>query len=397
MKRFTLLVAVVFAVGLVLVLAWRLSDIILMFIASLAVAATLRAPIEWLAARRVPRALATALMYLGLIGGGLGLFILLYETLGDELGALSEELSVIYARMGQLLSGFRGEYGSAITARFPTPEQLTQLLTDSNVGDMERAVLGAGQSVARTLTDAVLALILSIYWTADRLRFERLALSFVPAHRRGNVRDTWRALEDGLGRYLRSELLQGLLVGVLLWPVFRLLGLNWPVFWALAAALSWLVPLVGGFIVIVPLWLVVWVQSGALIATAAVAAALVVMAMLEFVLERRLFTRERGMSVLTIAIALIMADAFGLLGLLLAPPLAAMIHILLRELANPTAPRSSQPALAADIAALQSRLATARSLIVAAEDGSHRRLENIADRLERLLGQASRSQGDMMS
>lgn len=397
MKRFTLLVAVVFAIGLGLVLAWRLSDIILMFIASLAVAATLRAPIEWLAARRVPRALATALMYLGLIGGGVGLFILLYETLGDELGALSEELSVIYARMGQLLSGFRGEYGSAFTARFPTPEQLTQLLTDSNVGDMERAVLGAGQSVARTLTDAVLALILSIYWTADRLRFERLALSFVPAHRRGNVRDTWRALEDGLGRYLRSELLQGLLVGVLLWPVFRLLGLNWPVFWALAAALSWLVPLVGGFIVIVPLWLVVWVQSGALIATAAVAAALVVMAMLEFVLERRLFTRERGMSVLTIAIALIMADAFGLLGLLLAPPLAAMIHILLRELANPTAPRSSQPALAADIAALQSRLATARSLIVAAEDGSHRRLENIADRLDRLLGEASRGQGGAMS
>ncbi len=397
MKRFTLLVAVVFAVGLGLVLAWRLSDIILMFIASLAVAATLRAPIEWLAARRVPRALATALMYLGLIGAGLGLFILLYEALGDELGALSEELSVIYARIGQLLSGFRGEYGSAFTARFPTPEQLTQLLTDSNVGDMERAVLGAGQSVARTLTDAILALILSIYWTADRLRFERLALSFVPAHRRGNVRDTWRALEDGLGRYLRSELLQGLLVGVLLWPIFRLLGLNWPVFWALAAALSWLVPLVGGFIVIVPLWLVVWVQSGVLIATSAVAVALVVMALLEFVLERRLYVRERGMSVLTIAIALIMADAFGLLGLLLAPPLAAMIHILLRELANPTAPRSSQPALAADIAALQARLATARSLIVAAEDGSHRRLENIADRLDRLLGEASRGQGGATS
>ncbi len=397
MKRFTLLVAVVFAIGLGLVLAWRLSDIILMFIASLAVAATLRAPIEWLAARRVPRALATALMYLGLIGGGVGLFILLYEALGDELGALSEELSQIYARIGQLLAGFRGEYGSAVYARFPTPEQLTQLLTDSNVGDLERSLLGAGQGLASTLTNAVLALILSIYWTADRLRFERLALSFVPAHRRSDARETWRALEDGLGRYLRSELLQGLLVGVLLWPIFRLLGLNWPVFWALAAALSWLVPLVGGFIVIVPLWMVVWAQSGVLIATLAVAAALVVMALLEFVLERRLFTRERGMSVLTIATALIMADAFGLLGLLLAPALAAMIHILLRELANPTAPRSSQPALAADIAALQARLATARSLIVAAEDGSHRRLENIADRLDRLLGEASRGQGGATS
>jgi len=397
MKRFTLFVAVVFAVGLGLVLAWRLSDIILMFLASLAVAATLRAPIEWLAARRVPRALATALMYLLLIVSGVGLFVLLYQALGNELGALSEELSQIYARIGQLLSGFRGEYGSAVYARFPTPEQLTQLLTDSNVGDLERSLLGAGQGLASTLTNAVLALILSIYWTADRLRFERLALSFVPAQRRGDVRETWRALEDGLGRYLRSELLQGVLLGVLLWPIFRLLGLGWPVFWALAAALSWLVPLVGGFIVIVPLWLVVWAQSGVWTATLAVAAVLIVMVLLEFVLERRLYARERGVSVLTIATALIMADAFGLLGLLLAPALAAMIHIILRELANPTAPRTQQPALAADIAALQVRLDTARSLIAATEDGSQRRLENIADRLERLLGEVSRGRGESMS
>ncbi len=143
----------------------------------------------------------------------------------------------------------------------------------------ERRCSAQDRGLASTLTNAVLALILSIYWTADRLRFERLALSSVPAHRRSDARDLARA-RRWVG-YLRSELLQGVLLGVLLWPIFRLLGLNWPVFWALAWALSWLVPLVGGFIVIVPLWMVVWAQSGVLTATLAVAAVLIVMALLE--------------------------------------------------------------------------------------------------------------------
>lgn len=396
MKRFALLVVVVFGVVFGLVLTWRLASTVLMFMASLAVAATLRAPIEWLVARRLPRGLAAGLIYLSIIAVVLGLLVFLYQALGRELGALSEELSLIYARAGQLFSRFGGEYGSVVTARFPTPEQLTKLLTDSNVGEMERSLLGAGRGLARTLGDAALVLILSIYWTADRLHFERLALSLVPAHRRGMARDLWRSLEAGLGRYLRSELFQSLLAGVLLWPIFTLLGLRWPVFWALAASLSWLVPLVGGILVIAPMWLVVWVQSGPLIASVAVFAVLAVLVLLEFVVERRLYVKERGVSVLTIAMALILANAFGLLGLLLAPPLAAMIHIFLDELASPTAARSQQPALAADIAALQARLAEARALIASSEDTGKRRMENIADRLERLLGEASRGQGEAM-
>lgn len=392
MKRFALFVAVVFAILLGVLLAWQLSEVVLMFVASLVVAATLRAPMEWLVARRVPQGLAILLVY-GVIGvAAFGLLVFLYGQLGRELATLSEELSFLYARL-RIQFGMIGQFGPGFTGRFPTPEQMTRLLTDSQVGSFERAVMGGGQNLAGLLGDALLVLILSIYWTADRLRFERLGLSLLAVKHRAAARTIWRTIETRVGRYLRSEIVQSLLVGLILAPIFTMLGLRWPVFWALLASLAWFVPLVGGFIVVIPMAIVVWLQSGPLTAGLAVAAVVVVFLLMEFGLERRLYLRERGANVLTIMVVLIMADAFGLIGLLLAPPVAETIHILMTELANLAAARPAEPALDASVADLEAQLGTVHSLLLAQGDNRDRRLENLADRLAGLLAETRRVAG----
>lgn len=392
MKRFALFVAVVFAILLGVLLAWQLSEVVLMFVASLVVAATLRAPMEWLVARRVPQGLAILLVY-GVIGvAAFGLLVFLYGQLGRELATLSEELSFLYARL-RIQFGMIGQFGPGFTGRFPTPEQMTRLLTDSQVGSFERAVMGGGQNLAGLLGDALLVLILSIYWTADRLRFERLGLSLLAVKHRAAARTIWRTIETRVGRYLRSEIVQSLLVGLILAPIFTMLGLRWPVFWALLASLAWFVPLVGGFIVVIPMAIVVWLQSGPLTAGLAVAAVVVLFLLMEFGLERRLYLRERGANVLTIMVVLIMADAFGLIGLLLAPPVAETIHILVTELANLAAARPAEPALDASVADLEAQLGTVHSLLLAQGDNRDRRLENLADRLAGLLAETRRVAG----
>ena len=205
-----------------------------------------------------------------------------------------------------------------------------------------------------------------------------------------SARRLWRAIESGLGRYLRSELLQSLLAGLLLAPAFLWLDLRWPVFWALAVSLSWLVPLVGAIIVIIPMTVIVAVQSGPLTAALAVTVTLAVLAVLEFGVERRMYTSGRGANVLMIMIALVMADAFGLPGLLLAPAISAVLYILLTELSDVSVVPAPRPVQETDVTDLETRLAEARSLISAQGDSTNRRLESIADRLESLLAEAQR-------
>lgn len=324
----------------------------------------------------------------GVVGLSLrALLIVLYDRLGSELASVSEDLGYVYARLRAEFR-FLAQLAPSEAARLPTPDQVTQWLTDHDIGRLEQDFMAAGQGVTRTLGDAALVLILSVYWTADHLRFERFVLSLIPADRRAVTRRLWRRIEDRLGYYLRGELVQSALAGALLAPAFILLGLQWPVTWALAVSLAWLVPFVGVLLVIVPMAIVVYVQSGLVTVGLAMLAVLAVFLVLQVGLSRALYRRDRGTNVLTIMAALIMADSFGLVGLVLAPPVAEAIYVLLTELATPAASRVDAAEVSLDLATLEARLAEVQALVPSGGGAGDRRLASLAERLQNLLGEA---------
>jgi len=387
-RRLALFAVAVYAVLLGLVVVWRLQDIVLVLLASLAAAATARPLIQWLESRRVPTGLAVLAVYLAAGLGAAAILLVLYDRLGQELGSVAEDLGYVYARLRAEFR-FLEPISPSVSARFPTPEQLTQWLTDSEVGALEQTVMAAGQNFVRLVGDAALVLILSIYWTADRLRFERLVLSFLSPDRRASARRIWRKIEQRLGRYLRGELLRSLLAGTLMAAVLLALGVQWAILWSLAVAVAWLVPMVGGLLVIGPMALIVYVQSGPTRAAIAVAAVLIIMLLLEGFLAGVMQKRERGANVLTLMTVLLMTDAFGIVGLVLSPPVAEALHALFTEFVDPAARRTDPTSLTEDVGSLQARLEKAR-LLVPAEDSERqeKRLGSLADRLEELLAEA---------
>jgi putative permease len=228
------------------------------------------------------------------------------------------------------------------------------------------------------------------YWTADQVRFERFWLSLLPANQRLLARDLWHALEAQVGAYLRSEIVQSVLAGLLLIPGFWLLGVDYPVIWALLISVAWLIPLVGGLIFLIPLWLTVWVGEGALMATAASVYALSVLAFMEFFVERRLYTQTRYSHVLVILVMLMLVSAYGIVGLLLAPLLATAIEVLLAKLGETTSKPPVQDIPDIDVSQLQSRLAETRQLVSTLDTPSTLRLASMADRLDDLLRQTEK-------
>jgi putative permease len=387
-RRFAISVVLVFAILLLAVILWRISSIVFLFIASLAIAAATRAPIEKLMDYRVPRALAVFAVYgcLLLVLGAIGYF--LFQSFGRELGNISEDLSNIYRTLAIRWGGGILQNSPALAARLPTPEQLGQMLAAGKFTGMLGQIAGFTTGLADFLTHAGIALVVSIYWISDRLRFERLLLSLLPPTYRTRARAIWRTLEEGVGAYLRSEFVQGLLAGILLAPAFSLLGLRYPIFWALVGALLWFIPLIGALIFLVPLWLITWVQNGPLVATAAVAYSIFVFTFLELVVERRLVTPEGRSNILVLLVMLAMGEAAGLVGLLLAPPVAMAIHIMLTQLITPAMATPEPQKDAPTVEQLQTRLEEVRSLVGGLEPGSAPRLANMTNRLGELLQQA---------
>lgn len=395
MKRFAISVLIVFSLVTAAVILWRISGIVMLFLASLAIAAATRSPIEAATGRGLPRALSVALVYgfVALVFAALAFFI--YQSLGRELGNISEDLSNIYRILVVRWGGRVAEDLPALSARLPTPEDMGQMLAGGDLPGVVQRLASVTSGVTNFLTYAGIAVVVSIYWIADRLRFERLLLSLLPATHRTRARGMWRKLEEGVGAYLRSEVVQGIMAAILLAPAFALMGLRYPTFWALVGALTWFVPLVGALIFLIPLWLIAWVQNGPLIATLAVAYSIGVFAFLEIVIERRMYAPEGRSNILVLLVMLAMFDAFGLVGLLLAPPVAMGIYIFLTQLITPTVTEAKEEALSPTVANLEARLNEVREVVADLEVGSAPRLSSMTDRLGQLLAKAREVNGTM--
>jgi predicted PurR-regulated permease PerM len=111
-----------------------------------------------------------------------------------------------------------------------------------------------------------------------------------------------------------------------------------------------------------------------------------VLSFLEFVVEPRLFNRRRFSSLLVVIVVLVLVDEFGLIGVLLAPPLAAAIQILAGQLMRSTT--TAKATLAQPISTLQANLAAVQSVLAAETVPPGPELNNLVDRLGQLIVRA---------
>lgn len=201
--------------------------------------------------------------------------------------------------------------------------------TVGNASALLRLIIEAAGGVAGLLGQLIILVFVSIYWTLEQEWFERLWTSLLPAHLRQPARVTWRSIETNVGNHVRSEIVQSLLAFVLAWLLFRLLGIPQPILLATVVALAWLIPLVGWLIALVVL-VPIAVLNPLWVAIAAAAGLLAIFALLEFVVEPRLDTAREKLEIVGLIFAMIFLEFFGLLGLLLASPVAVALAACMR-------------------------------------------------------------------
>src|SRR5690606_27891038 len=95
--------------------------------------------------------------------------------------------------------------------------------------------------------------------------------------------------------------------------------------------------------------------GGLTVAVMALVLTTAVLAFLEFVVEPRLFRRNQYSGVLIIAVIVMMVDAYGLIGFIIAPPLAVGLQVLGGHIVRAT---RKTPTATIEFETLEKRLAT---------------------------------------
>ena len=340
---------------LALVVLWQFRIVVIYVFISLALAAALRPLVNRLVGRSIVKRVAWILLYLVAVGS-IGYFLFLtVENSFIEIQRLAQTISVHDAwSLPVWLEG--SMFQQSVIARLPLPSQLFEAITGSQGQLVLPAILGISKGIGSVVTAGVIIFFLSIYWSISQIHFERLWLSLLPSGQRKRARGIWRIVEPDIGAYIRSQLIQSFLAGLLLGLGYWLLGSPYPVFLALAGALACLIPVVGApMAVILPL--LVGLLTSAQLSLFMVIYTIAVVIGLGVWVKPRLFNRRWDNPILTIVLLIGLAEAFGLVGIILAPPLSVVCNILWTRLVSHRLP-SGAAAQISDLKERQERILT---------------------------------------
>jgi len=294
---------------------------------ALFIAAGLDPVVSWLTRHRVPRWLGVVITLLGLLGV-LALFLALAipritaeaTTLVNQLPHYEKELQNHNSELGKL------------NAKYGVESKLSKLIS-SDGGSLAGGVLSVGEVVVSAVSSFLLVFVLTVYFLGGLPRIKLFAYRLVPASRRPRTILLTDEIFSRVGGYVLGNVLTSLIIGVGTAVWMLALGIPYPFLLAMFVALIDLIPVIGSYI-----------GGAAVVLTALTVSLPVAIATLVFMLVYKLaedyfiVPRVMGRTVqvpatVTLVAVLIGGTLLGIIGALVAIPVAAAARLLLQEIA----------------------------------------------------------------
>jgi len=294
--------------------------------------------VSWMQNRGVKRPIAILAVVVGVLGVVTGLVFALVPVISDQIQALI----VSVPNLIRILSD--GTVVEAIAETFPDLQveellaQLTSTIQDpSFLSDIGGGVLQAGLSIATGITGTVIVLILMLYFIASLGSLKRGLYKLVPASRRSGFVRIAEQVVQSVGRYVIGQVTLALFNGVLSFIFLNFfVKADYAVLLAFLAFIGSLIPLVGTISASVVITLGVLLFNGPPSVFWVAGYYLVYMQVEAYVLSPRIMNRAVQVpGVVVVIAALAGGTLLGILGALVAIPVAAAIQIIISQVVVP--------------------------------------------------------------
>ena len=201
-------------------------------------------------------------------------------------------------------------------------------------------VIGVGKSVLSGFFTFLTILVLTLYFITSLPQAVHLGLSLVPASRRTRIGHLTNAIIARVGSFVGSQIVIAAMASVFVFALSLVLGLPSPIAIGMIVFVCGLIPLVGHFLGSGIVTIIALTQSIA-IGIIAFVAYVVYVQIENYVVTPRIMKRTLAVpGAVTIISALIGSSLLGLVGGLLAVPVAASIILILDEVVIPRANNS---------------------------------------------------------
>jgi predicted PurR-regulated permease PerM len=281
-------------------------------------------PVAWLERKGLRRGWAIAAVVLGLGVSTALLLLLLVPRLASQLSDILTHLPEGKLALAKRLESFR------LTA--PFAESIRGTPTNDLVENAGKALFAHSVAVAEVVAYGVSALFLAIYLMIDRDRMRGAVFSLVPRRFHVRLSRVLLKLEEIVGDYLRGQLFTSLLAGVFTFAVLSVFRVQNGLALAAFAALADILPYIGAALACAPAALAA-IPRGVPVALAVLLALAVYQSFETRFIIPRVYGRALRLPAVVVMLSLLIGGKLmGILGALLALPIAAGIRMVIEEL-----------------------------------------------------------------
>jgi predicted PurR-regulated permease PerM len=315
----------VVGVFLALYFFFLIRDVILLLLVSMILASALTPLVESLYSRvRFPRALTVGLVYLIFIGLVALILILLVPRLASELVNLGGSIEIFRAdfqnessRLGILFS----QFGLAESLRTlgASVAQFTSTLFEKSLG-----FFGSIFSV-------ISVLVISFYLVAQQNAMKDFVKSLAPKNYHERINNVVQKVQQKLGHWLIGQISLMAVIFILTFIGLTILGVENALVLALFAGLLEIVPYLGPILALIPAVILAFIQSP-ILGLLVLILYIVIQQVENYLLVPRIIGKSIGANPLVVLIALLIGFRIaGILGMLIAAPLVAVVTVILED------------------------------------------------------------------
>lgn len=309
--------------------------------------------VSWLERKRLPRWAALVITFAGVLALLAGIVVMVVPIIVGQIGQLVTEIQKL------VTSAVNQEWSPVDVARDWLHETFPLLdvevvfsyiqewyesldITQFDIGEIgttaTEMIIAIGNGLVSGLTGTIIVLILTIYFTASLPSLKGSVYQLVPASKRARFVDLAEQITASVGYYVMGQVTLGAINGVLSAIFLTIIHAPFPAVLAVIAFCFSLIPLVGtltGSAIIVLACLIPGLGSP-LTALVALIWYVVYMQVEAYFLSPRIMSRAVSVPGAVVVIAALAGGSLlGLLGALIAIPVAASILIIYRQVIVP--------------------------------------------------------------
>ncbi|HEX6797034.1 MAG TPA: AI-2E family transporter [Ktedonobacterales bacterium] len=313
-------------------LAIMLRDILIQVLIATILAAGITPLTTLLTRIGLPRGLSVILIYLLLILAFVGLGFLLVPPVVAEVQSLVRQAPDFGARFVRSLDALQQQFPFLPPLGPALASQLQQLGNSAGAIFVQALnIIGVALGVFGGLLTAILTLLVTFYLVVDGQRIRDYLLSFLPAGQRPRARRMTDTMGQRMGGWLLGQIALSTSIGVASFVALLLIGVNNALLLAVVAAVAELLPIIGPWIAAVPAVIVAFTQDPVK-ALLTIVAYIIIQQLESNLLAPRIMGRAVRLHPLAVILALLAgASLFGIVGALVAVPVASALSVILDE------------------------------------------------------------------